>query len=70
VDTGKIGEHYMLKDDVWFSVHGSKKGMICLGCVEKRLGRRLVPDDFNDSHVNHPQPGKIMSARFVNRLGI
>lgn len=70
VDTGKIGEHYMLKDDVWLTIHGSKNGMICLGCVEKRLGRCLTSDDFNDSHVNRPQAGKVMSARFVNRLGI
>jgi hypothetical protein len=68
VDTGKIGEHYMLTDSTWYQIHNSNQGMICLGCVEKRLGRKLVATDFNDSHVNRPQPGKTMSARFMDRL--
>lgn len=52
VDTGKIAEHYMLKDDVWFSVHPSRSGMLCIGCIEVRLGRMLNKQDFNDSYLN------------------
>jgi hypothetical protein len=68
VDTGKLGEHYMLKDSTWYKLHNSNQGMICIGCVEKRLGRKLTRIDFNDSHVNRPSPGKFFSARLMQRL--
>lgn len=67
VDTGKIHEHYMLVDSTWFAIHGSKFGMLCIGCVEARLGRTLVASDFNDSHVNNPKLYP-MSSRLLNRL--
>jgi hypothetical protein len=67
VDTGKIREHYMLVDDVWFSIHGSNLGMICIGCIENRLGRQLCPQDFNSSHVNNPKLYD-MSARLLSRI--
>ena len=28
------------------------RGMLCVGCVEERLGRRLQPDDFTDAEIN------------------
>lgn len=68
VDTGKIGEHYMLADSTWCKIHNSNKGMLCIGCAEQRLGRRLCKDDFNDSHVNKPFSGKSFSTRLENRL--
>lgn len=68
VDTGKIGEHYMLVDSTWNAIHDSNKGMLCIGHVESRLGRKLVPSDFNDSHVNKPFPGKFFSNRLQSRL--
>lgn len=68
VDTGKIGEHYMLKDSVWKKVHDSSTGMICIGCFERALGRELEPEDFNSSHINRPQPGKHFSTRLLSRL--
>jgi hypothetical protein len=41
----------MLLDDVWAAAAGDQKDtydfMLCVGCVERRLGRLLVPDDFN-----------------------
>lgn len=63
VDTGKIGEHYMLIDATWNQIHDSNKGMLCIGCVETRLGRPLTKSDFNDSHVNKLFPGKFFSGR-------
>lgn len=69
VDTGKIGEHYMLKDEVWNLIHDSNKGMLCIEHAEKRLGRKLIPTDFNASHVNRPAPGKNFSQRLTERLG-
>ena len=68
IDTGKIGEHYMLVDEIWFKAYSSKKGMLCIGCLEKRLGRQLIKTDFNNSYINKPFPGKIFSQRLINRL--
>ena len=30
--------------------------MLCVGCLEKRIGRRLKPNDFDD-HVFNTWPG-------------
>lgn len=68
IDTGKAGEHYMLVDKTWALVHNSNKGMICVGCVEKRLGRKLNSSDFNDSHVNRIKPGEYKSTRLMERI--
>ena len=69
VDTGRIGEHYMLNDNVWNQIHSSNQGMLCIGCVEKRLGRKLNRSDFNNSHVNSTRfPTKAMSLRLLDRL--
>ena len=69
VDTGKIGEHYMLKDEVWNKVMTTSVGMLCIGCIEVRLGKLLIPADFTDSHVNRLKPGECKSQRLMIRLG-
>ena len=59
------GEYYMVRDDVWpIDPDG---GQLCVGCLEKRIGRRLVPGDFIDAPVN--RPGSNTSARLADRLG-
>ena len=47
VDTFHIGESYMVHDSVWKKA-GMKKsgGKLCVGCIEKRLGRKLNCRDF------------------------
>lgn len=67
-DTGKMREHYFVKTEVWTSAHHSIRGMLCIGCLEKRLGRQLEPGDFTDAHVNNPKLYP-MSDRLRNRLG-
>lgn len=67
IDTGKIGEHYMLIDETWHLTGLQKYGMLCVLDVEKRIGRKLVGSDFNDSYLNKPRTG-IMSARLVDRM--
>lgn len=67
VDTGKLYEHYMLVESTWTKVHNSKFGMLCVGCVENRLGRKLTKVDFNSSFVNDPKLHR-MSARLLERL--
>jgi hypothetical protein len=39
-------EYYMLRTELWRKVCRSNH-MLCIGCVEDRLGRKLVPTDFN-----------------------
>ena len=68
VDTGKIGEFYMLRNETWNLIHNSNRGMLCVGCLEKRLGRQLEKSDFNDSFVNRTAPGRFFSVRLANRL--
>lgn len=54
INTCSSGHYYMLKDNLWkqitskpFKGYLQEKGMLCLNCVEKRLGRKLQEDDFD-----------------------
>lgn len=67
VDTGKIYEHYMLVDTTWLRVVDSAVGMLCVGCIEIRLGRKLTAADFNDSYLNKSKKF-IRSARLLERM--
>jgi len=77
VNTSKIKEYYMVHDEIWLSVSEDVYGMLCIGCLEERLGRRLTPDDFMDCPVNNwkftPPPRKWRhlshcSDRLLSRL--
>ncbi len=52
IDTGRIAEYYMVHDAIWLPLVGSKKGMLCIGCLELRLGRKLCAADFTDCYIN------------------
>jgi hypothetical protein len=52
VHTAKAGEYYMLTDRTWARVHDSYDGMLCIGCVEERLGRELRACDFLTCPLN------------------
>lgn len=69
VNTEHIGEYYTLRDWVWRAT-GMRLdgGMLCIGCVETRLGRTLHADDFTDAPVND---GTFWphSERLRNRIG-
>lgn len=47
-DTSNIGEYYMVNDAVWKQAVENKKAILCIGCLEARLNRRLTPDDFSE----------------------
>jgi hypothetical protein len=47
-----ITEYYMVFDNIWNSVAGHMDGMLCIGCLEKRLGRKLTKKDFPDFPIN------------------
>ena len=69
IDTGKISEYYYLNNNLWESVNPTSKGMLCLGCVENRLGRELQRSDFTGCFLNNPKcRHSSMSDRFFDRL--
>jgi hypothetical protein len=59
-------EYYMVRKAVW-EESGMERygGMLCIGCLENRLGRMLNSEDFTDAPINHC-PG---SARLMSRRG-
>ena len=69
------GEWYAVRDTVWeLAWRGRRKWwhhlpgqtVLCIGCLEKRLGRTLCASDFTDAPVNFPD-GDI-SDRMRQRL--
>ncbi len=65
--TGRIGEHYMLINQTWLAVAEDRNGMLCIGCLEERLGRKLRAADFNDSYLNRSRTAP-QSMRLRDRL--
>ena len=39
VNTLHINEYYMVTDEVWEAAWPQDRGMLCIGCLENRLGR-------------------------------
>jgi hypothetical protein len=48
-------EVYIVKESIWKRA-GSPDGCLCVGCLEKRVGRRLKPRDFLPDHVFNRAP--------------
>lgn len=68
VDTLIIGEYYMLHHSVWEDTGlGLYDGMLCIGCVENRIGRQLTSDDFSNFPIN-TQPIFYRSQRLLSRM--
>lgn len=57
----------MLNDDTWVLTGLGKYGMLCIGCLEIRIERKLNAHDFNNSYLNNPRTG-IISNRLMNRM--
>jgi DNA replication protein DnaC len=66
-DVSKIKEYCMLVDDTWYQIHNSERGMLCVGCIETRLGRQLHAADFNSSYLNTSRSFE-RSARLLDRM--
>lgn len=47
-----LNEYYMVQAAVWHAANPGRKGMLCIGCLEARLGRRLTPEDFTSAPIN------------------
>ena len=67
VDIGKIFEHYFIHIELWLSLVGTNKGMLCVGCLEARLGRQLTSADFTPASINTPNH-EPKSQRLMQRL--
>jgi len=63
IDTKEIKEYYMIDNSIWHR-YGTV-GMLCIGCIEYRLGRELGKADFTLAPVNYT--GK-KSSRLTSRL--
>lgn len=69
VDTSQrtgISEYYMVLHRLWSSVVLTS-GMLCIGCLEKRLGRKLKPADFLPCPLNETKRTE-GSKRLQSRL--
>jgi hypothetical protein len=40
------GHYYMLQADLWASINPRIEGMLCIPCLERRLGRKVCDDDL------------------------
>jgi hypothetical protein len=59
-------ETYMVRDKVWKEAGmEGYGGCLCIGCLEKRIGRRLRPKDFTN-HIFNSAPA---SERLRKRQG-
>ena len=45
-------EYYMIHTNTWKKAHPKSKGMLCIKCLENRLGRKLTSKDFNKVPLN------------------
>jgi hypothetical protein len=60
-------EVYMVTDAIWKAAHMQPYGgCLCIGCLEKRIGRKLKPKDFPRDHVFN-DPGMPCTDRLRNR---
>ena len=66
VNTSLNEEYYMLTKEVWKEAVPDLVGMLCINCVELRLGRQLWPEDFMDSPINyfHSRMSALVLSRF------
>lgn len=66
VNTSHVEEYYMLTPEVWKEAVPDLIGMLCINCVELRLGRQLWPEDFMDSPINNFHSR--LSSRVLSRF--
>lgn len=64
IDTCYVNEYYMVHDSLWPL---EVDGMLCVGCLEARIGRELVPTDFLDISANYIGE---FSPRLCDRIGL
>jgi hypothetical protein len=69
VDTDAIDEScYEVHNDLWCAAVPSEIGMLCVGCLERRLGRQLKHDDFSRLALSAFEKGMPVSERLRDRM--
>lgn len=51
-NTSIMDEYYMVRDQVWRNEARMRKGMLCIGCLERRIDRKLLSIDFIYAPIN------------------
>lgn len=80
VDAWDLGEDFYVHDALW-ARYGPARGMLCVGCLERIMGRRLTLDDLRGYGCVECQGGGMpiaeirekcphMSDRLRDRFGI
>jgi hypothetical protein len=76
VGTIRAGERYVVRNEVWKEAWAGRRKpwhalpgqqVLCIGCLEKRLGRTLTTCDFTDAPINDLNSERI-SDRLLDRL--
>jgi hypothetical protein len=64
-----LSEYYMVWDEVWTKAGARDEFgfLLCVGCLERRLGRRLGAEDFTDALINSPRYSWRDSPRLAAR---
>jgi hypothetical protein len=67
----EFDEYYMVHAEIWYSVviGLEEYGLLCIGCLEDRLGRELTPKDFTSFSVNSKENARRYSWRQKRRMG-
>lgn len=69
-NTSTICEYYMVHSYLWHLANPDRpEGMLCIGCLENRIGRQLRSGDFIHAPINIEGAfGFVHSQRLRNRL--
>jgi hypothetical protein len=72
VNTSKINEYYSVNDAIHEQAGLTYDESLCIGCLEKRIGRRLYSSDFREAPLNwvgqYPYEASGKSERLINRI--
>lgn len=61
-------EYYMVHSHIWNKANRlNRRGMLCIGCLERRLGRMLTASDFTDCPLNKKPKWHKCSERLLSR---
>jgi len=54
----------MVQHRLW-TKYGAETGMLCIGCLEKRMGRQLCAKDFTNYPINFmfPSSKRLLEAK-------
>ena len=64
-------EHYFVHNEVWRGLaRMPEHGMLCVDCLEKRIGRELIPEDFTNAHINNPKTNQMTDVLKKRILGV